>query len=471
DLGVMAPCAKILETARKEKADMIGLSGLITPSLDEMCYVAGEMKREGFEIPLLIGGATTSRMHTAVKIAPRYDHPVIHVLDASRAVGVAGALVSKNQKQELVDKTRSDYEALREKHGSRGGRAARASIDAARRNRLRIDWSAGGSPKPNLIGLESFDGYEVAELIDRIDWKPFFTTWELHGRFPEILEDEKVGEAARGLFADAKEMLEKIVAEQWVRPRAVIGFWPANSVGDDIEVYDDESRAKVRAVIRTLRQQMSRDGEGRANLALADFIAPKDSGKIDWIGGFAVTAGPEVEQRAAAFKKAQDDYSAILLQALGDRLAEAFAERMHERVRREFWGYAPDEDLSNEALIAEQYRGIRPAPGYPACPDHSEKETLFGLLEAEKRAGISLTESFAMTPASSVSGYYFAHPESRYFGLGRIDRDQVEDYAERKGVSLAQAEAWLMPTLSYDPAAESGDKKGKGGKDSVPDAA
>ncbi len=449
DLGVMVPAAKILETALSEGADMIGLSGLITPSLEEMRHVAGEMARQGIEIPLLIGGATTSKAHTAVKIAPRREAPVIHVTDASRAVGIASALISREQKPALLERTRSDYRALRQRHGS-GARAARASLAEARDNRLRLDWSAGASPKPNLIGRQVLTDYPVERLIERIDWKPFFTAWELHGRFPDILKDEKVGESARGLYADAQAMLARILDEDWLSPRAVLGFWPANALGDDIEVYADENRQRVLATLHTLRQQMRRDGEGRPNLALADFVAPKESGVVDWVGGFAVTAGPEVGVRAAAFKEAQDDYSAILLQALGDRLAEAFAEHLHERVRREFWGYASEEDFSNEDLIAERYSGIRPAPGYPACPDHSEKRTLFNLLSVEAATGIKLTESFAMMPVSSVSGWYFAHPESRYFGIGRIDQDQVADYARRKGESRSQIETRMASILAYD---------------------
>jgi len=453
DLGVMVPAAKILETAKAEAADMIGLSGLITPSLDEMCHVAGEMQRIGLDLPLLIGGATTSKAHTAVKIAPRREHPVIHVTDASLAVGVASSLISDKRRAKLLADVEAEYEGLRERHGS-GKRAVRATLADARDKRLSIDWSKGASPEPNLLGREVLRDYPVAPLLERIDWKPFFAAWELHGRFPQLLEDEEIGETARSLYADAQAMLKRILDEGWLKPQAVVGFWPANAVGDDIELYADAERREVRAAVRCLRQQMQRDGKGRANYCLADFVAPKESGRADWLGGFAVTAGREVAERAEAFKKANDDYQAILLQALGDRLAEAFAEHLHERVRREFWGYAADEDLTNEEIVAERYQGIRPAPGYPACPDHSEKRTLFDLLEVEAATGIELTESFAMLPASSVSGWYFAHPESRYFGVGRIGRDQVEDYARRKGVSLAQAEAWLAPNLGYEPEEE-----------------
>ncbi len=450
DLGVMVPAAKILEVALEEKADMIGLSGLITPSLEEMRHVAGEMARQGIELPLLIGGATTSKAHTAVKIAPQRRAPVVHVTDASRAVGVASTLLSESRRPAFMAEVTADYKALRERHGT-SARSARASLAEARANRLRIDWSKGGSPKPALLGRQVLHDYPLDPLIARIDWKPFFAAWELHGRFPEILEDRKVGEASRGLYEDALAMLKRIKEEGWLKPAAVFGFWPANSVGDDVEIYADETRARLVGKMHCLRQQMRRDGEGRANLALSDFLAPRESDRLDWIGGFVVTAGAEVERRAEAFKQAQDDYAAILLQALGDRLAEAFAEQLHERVRREFWGYASDEAFSNEELIQERYRGIRPAPGYPACPDHSEKLTLFRLLATETDIGVSLTESFAMHPASSVSGWYLAHPESRYFGLGRIGRDQVADYASRKGLALSDCERLLAANLAYEP--------------------
>ncbi len=453
DLGVMVPAERILQTALAEKADMIGLSGLITPSLEEMRNVAGEMARRGIDLPLLIGGATTSKAHTAVKIAPRRADPVVHVLDASRAVGVAASLLSKERRGDFMEGIARDYAALRERHGE-GGRSAKASLAEAQANRLTLDWSEGGSPRPALTGRQVFTDYPLAPLIDRIDWKPFFETWELHGRFPAILDDPKVGEAARSLYSDAEAMLDRIVTEGWFKPRAVIGLWPANAVGDDVEIYADEERSRVRAVMHSLRQQMRRDGDGRPNLALADFVAPREidgeAGPLDWIGGFVVTAGKEVQARAEAFKAAEDDYSAILVQALGDRLAEAFAEQLHERVRREFWGYAQDEALSNEELIAERYRGIRPAPGYPACPDHSEKATLFELLGAEAAIGVSLTESYAMTPGASVSGWYLAHPEARYFGLGRIEADQVADYARRKGLRLRDCERLLAANLAYD---------------------
>jgi len=451
DLGVMVPCAKILETAIAEKADIIGLSGLITPSLDEMVYVASEMQREGLSLPLLIGGATTSKMHTAVKIDPAYSAgPVVHVNDASRAVGVVQNLLSGNARAHFSQEVRADYRRMAE--GRRRGRTdrERISIGEARANKAEIGWGGYAPPHPAKPGITVFDDYPVAELVERIDWQPFFTTWELRGRFPDILDDPKYGEAARPLWDDAQAMLKRLVAEGWARPRAVVGFWPAQAETDDIRVFAGDDRKQTLEMVHTLRQQMPREG-AKANLALADYVAPAGSGLVDWLGGFVVTAGPELEERARGFEQAGDMYSSILLKALADRLAEAFAERLHERVRRELWGYAPDESLSNDELVAEAYRGIRPAPGYPACPDHTEKATLFRLLGAEAATGVTLTESFAMWPASSVSGFYFAHPEARYFGLGRIERDQVEDYARRKGESVAWVEKWLAPSLAYDP--------------------
>jgi len=453
DLGVMVPCAKILETAKAEKVDIIGLSGLITPSLEEMAYVASEMQREGLELPLLIGGATTSKIHTAVKIAPNYQGPVVHVLDASRAVGVAGKLASPTLRAPYVQEVANDYERMRESHANKGSGRERLPLADARANALRLDWEGYSPPRPSFEGLRDFQGYDLEELIACIDWTPFFSTWELHGRYPTILEDEKVGEAARGVFADAQRMLERMVAESWPGPRAVLGFWPAASEGDDILLFADAERQRELTRVFGLRQQIARrEGRERPHLALADFVAPR-GGPPDWLGGFCVTAGPEIEERVAAAKARQDDYEAILIQSLGDRFAEAFAERLHQRVRTEFWGYAPEEALSNAELIAEKYRGIRPAPGYPACPDHTEKRTLLPLLEAERRCGVRLTESCAMQPASSVSGWLFSHPESRYFGVGRIERDQVEDYAARKGWDLDEAERWLAPNLAYDPLA------------------
>ena len=452
DLGVMVPVATILGTARKENADIIGLSGLITPSLDEMCYVAAEMKRQGFELPLLIGGATTSKVHTAVKIAVNYDGPLVYVTDASRAVGVVGSLMSESDSETFAADVRDEYAGIRAAHGRGRAEKKRISLADARANRTKIDWPAYTPPAPAKPGLTVFDDYDLAELVTRIDWGPFFQTWELAGRFPDILDDAKVGEAARSLYADAQAMLQRIVGEKWLTARGVIGLWPANTVGeDDIEVFTDENRSGVLATIHTLRQQMARDRADRANRALADFVAPRETGLADHIGGFAVTAGHGTDDVVRDFEGRHDDYGAVMVKALADRLAEAFAERLHDRVRTEFWGYADGESLSNEDLIAERYVGIRPAPGYPACPDHTEKRTLFALLEAEKNAGVALTDSFAMVPAASVSGYYLAHPESRYFGVGRIHRDQVADYARRKGITVAEAERWLAPNLAYDP--------------------
>ena len=448
DLGVMVPHTKILETAKAENADMIGLSGLITPSLEEMCTVAQEMKRAGFTVPLLIGGATTSKVHTAVKIDPNYDQPVIHVTDASRAVGVAQNLVSPDRRGALAQSVRDDYETVRQAHAGREQKGKQLAVDAARANRHAVAWQGYAPPRPPRLGLQTFDDYDLAELTTRIDWTPFFRTWELAGNYPAILDDDVVGEVARSLFNDAQAMLQRIVGDGWLKARGVIGFFPANSVGDDVEIYADDDRTAVVATAHFLRQQMVKRS-GRPNHCLADYVAPKETGIADYIGGFAVTAGHDIEDQLAHFKADHDDYSDILLKALADRLAEAFAERMHERVRKEFWGYDPDEGLTNEELVKERYRGIRPAPGYPACPDHSEKPMLFDLLQAKERAGIHLTEGYAMLPASSVSGFYFAHPDSRYFGIGRIARDQVEDYAQRRGVSLEQAERWLSPNLMY----------------------
>ena len=453
DLGVMVPSARILETARREGVDMIGLSGLITPSLDEMCHVAGEMARGDFDLPLLIGGATTSKAHTAVRIAPNYAGPLVHVTDASRAVGVAGTLMSSERRGGFASRIRSEYDRIREAHEGAEGARPRLPLGEARANRPPFDWGAYDPPRPALPGVTAFDDYDLAELARYIDWGPFFAAWELAGRFPDILEDERVGDAARSLHADAQEMLARLIAERWTRARAVIGFWPANSVGhDDIAVFADGGRDGRLATLHTLRQQMPRERAGRHNRALADFVAPAETGLPDHIGGFAVSAGSGIEEKAAEFERDRDDYSAIMVKALGDRLAEAFAERMHERVRREFWGYAADERLGNAELIAEAYRGIRPAPGYPACPDHSEKGTLFMLLDATRHTGIALTTSYAMTPAASVSGLYFAHPEARYFGVGRIGPDQVGDYAARKGADRSEVERWLASNLSYTPA-------------------
>ena len=451
DLGVMVPAQKILDTARERNVDIIGLSGLITPSLDEMCHVAAEMEREGFDLPLLIGGATTSRVHTAVKISPNYHRSqAIYVTDASRAVGVVSGLMSPEERPKAIAKVRDEYMRMAESYARGQAEKHRTAIADARANRSKIGWASYTPPRPSFLGTRSFKAYDLAELARYIDWTPFFQAWELKGAFPRILEDDKYGEAARPLFDDATAMLKQLIAEKWLTANGVVGFWPANSVGDDIEVYADETRETKIATLHTLRQQMARDGT-RANLALADFVAPKDTGLADYIGGFAVTAGIGEEDVARRFERANDDYSKILVKSLADRLAEAFAEALHEKVRRELWAYAPEEMLTNEQLIAEGYAGIRPAPGYPAQPDHTEKRTLFALLDAEKVIGVKLTESFAMWPAAAVSGLYFSHPESRYFGVGKIGRDQVADYAARKGWELEEAERWLAPILNYDP--------------------
>ncbi len=453
DLGVMVPAAKILETAKAERADIIGLSGLITPSLDEMCHLAAELERNNFDVPLLIGGATTSRVHTAVKIDPNYQRgPVVHVNDASRAVGVASALLSPERRAGYVTEVRNEYEKIATAHARAQADKRRLTLQQARDNGLKIDWTKAKPVKPSFIGIKSLDDYPLNELVGCIDWTPFFQTWELSGRYPAILDDPKQGAAARSLFDDAQAMLKQIVDEKWFRARAAIGFWPANTIGDDIAVYADDARSRKIATFHTLRQQLEKR-EGRHNVALSDFIAPKTSGVADYIGAFVVTAGIGEDVIADRFKHANDDYSSILVKALADRLAEAFAERLHQRVRKEFWGYAPDETLSNDELILEKYQGIRPAPGYPAQPDHTEKATLFRLLDAEKSAGVKLTESFAMWPGSSVSGLYFSHEEAEYFGVGKIELDQVEDYAARKNWTVAETERWLMPILNYIPAA------------------
>lgn len=451
DLGVMVPTTKILETAIAEKVDVIGLSGLITPSLDEMVHVAAEMERQGFDIPLLIGGATTSRVHTAVKIHPRYEAgQAIYVTDASRAVGVVSALLSAEQKPAYIDGIRSEYAKVAEAHARNEREKQRLPLSRARDNAHKIDWSAYSAVKPQFFGTRVFETYDLEELSRYIDWTPFFQTWELKGRFPAILDDEKQGEAARQLYSDAQAMLKKIIEENWFRPRAVIGFWPANAVGDDIRLFTDESRGEELATFFTLRQQLSKR-DGRPNVALSDFVAPVDSGVADYVGGFVVTAGIEEVAIAERFERANDDYSSILVKALADRFAEAFAERMHERVRKEFWGYAPDEAFAGEELIGEAYAGIRPAPGYPAQPDHTEKKTLFALLDATNAAGVELTESYAMWPGSSVSGIYIGHPESYYFGVAKVERDQVLDYARRKDMPVEEVERWLGPVLNYVP--------------------
>ncbi len=449
DLGVMVPAETILETARERNADVIGLSGLITPSLDQMVHVAKEMERLGFETPLLIGGATTSKVHTAVKIEPGYHGPVVHVLDASRAVGVVSRLLDRNRREAFVREVRDDYREARERRASKRAKSELLDLEEARARRFRTDWSSYAPPAPAKPGIHVFDPVPIAEIVPYIDWTPFFQAWELHGKHPDLLDDAEVGEQARALLADAHALLERIEAERLLRPRAVVGLFPAAAVGDDVKVFGDGDRSDVRAVVHGLRQQFEK--KGRENLCLSDYVAPEDTGLADWIGAFAVSAGHGVDELAAGFEAEHDDYSAILAKSLADRLAEALAELMHERVRTELWGYAPEESLDNEDLIRERYRGIRPAPGYPACPDHTEKRTLFSLLDAEGRADVHLTESCAMTPGASVSGWYFAHPGARYFGVGRVGRDQVEDYAERKGMSVEEAERWLAPSLDYDP--------------------
>ncbi|MBV9420703.1 MAG: methionine synthase [Alphaproteobacteria bacterium] len=454
DLGVMVPPQKILDAAKEQGANIIGLSGLITPSLDEMVHVANEMERQGFDIPLLIGGATTSRVHTAVKIDPGYRRgQTVYVTDASRAVGVASSLLSKNLKETFVADVRKEYEDIARTHAAQRAPGRRLTLAQARANKLKLDFANYKPPMPTFFGTRVYQDYDLAELAKYIDWTPFFQTWELVGKYPSILEDATVGEAARNLFNDAQKMLEKIVGEKWLTAKAVVGFYPANSVGDDdVEIYGDKARKFPIHTLHTLRQQMARENN-RPNMALADYIAPKGVAD-DYIGAFVVTAGIGEDDVVKRFKDAHDDYSAILLSALADRLAEAFAERMHERVRRDFWGYSHNENFTNEQLIAEAYRGIRPAPGYPAQPEHSEKATLFKLLDAEHKIGVGLTESYAMWPGSSVSGFYYSHPDSRYFGVGKIERDQVEDYAKRKGWDMPTAERWLGPLLNYDPRAK-----------------
>lgn len=452
DLGVMVPAATILEEARAHSVDIIGLSGLITPSLDEMVYVGKEMERLGFNIPLLIGGATTSKVHTAVKIAPQYSNPVVYVPDASRAVGVASQLLSSTQKKDYVAGVRDEYATIKDRHEKGRGAKKLATLQAARDNKYKIDWADFTPVKPSFLGTRVFEDYDLTELAERIDWTPFFQTWDLHGAYPRILKDDMVGEMARNLFADAQAMLKQIIAEKWFKPKAVVGFWPANAINDDdICLYTDDTRAQEALVVHSLRQQMERTGGNtRANMCLTDFIAPAETGLADYMGCFVVTTGQEADDRAKAYEADHDDYQAIMVKALADRFAEAFAERLHERVRTELWGYVDSEDLTNEDLIKENYEGIRPAPGYPACPDHTEKPGLFAALDATNQIAVSLTESHAMLPVASVSGYYFAHPEAQYFGIGRINKDQVEDYAARKGMTIAEAERWLAPNLAYD---------------------
>jgi 5-methyltetrahydrofolate--homocysteine methyltransferase len=453
DLGVMVPARKILDAARNENADIIGLSGLITPSLDEMCHVAAEMEREGFKIPLLIGGATTSRVHTAVKITPNYQlGQTIYVTDASRAVGVMSSLMSDTERTSYVANVRLEYVKIRDAYLRGETNKTRLALQVARSNRYKVDWVGYTPPAPTFLGTRTFKHYKLAELVPYIDWTPFFATWELNGRYPRIFEDNVVGAQAKALFADARAMLQRLLEGRWLTANGVIGFWPANASGDDIELFAETERDTPLATLHTLRQQMARANQrDRANVALADFVAPLASGLKDYVGAFALTTGIGEEDALLRHFDKTDDYSRIMVKALADRLVEAFAERLHERVRREFWGYAVKENLSKEDLIAEKYQGIRPAPGYPAQPDHTEKATIFALLDAEKEAGIKLTESFAMWPGAAVSGLYLAHPDCHYFGVGKVERDQVQDYALRKGWSIQEAERWLGPVLNYDP--------------------
>ena len=449
DLGVMVPAQKILDTAVEIGADAVGLSGLITPSLDEMVNVASEMQRRGFEIPLLVGGATTSRAHTAVKVDRKYDGPVVWVKDASRSVPTLAALLSDAQRPKLLADVKTDYDALRARHATKHDRPM-VTVEQARANRTPIEWDGYQPPAPKSPGVHVLEDYDIGELRDYIDWQPFFNAWEMKGKFPDILHNPTTGETARSLYDDAQVMLDRIIAEKWLRANAVFGFFPASAVGDDIELYADDNRTEVLTTLRNLRQQ-GEHREGVPNRSLGDFVAPRETGLPDHVGAFAVTAGLGAQDRIVAFKAEQDDYSAILLESLADRLAEAFAERLHQRVRTEFWGHVVDETLDNEALIAEKYEGIRPAPGYPACPEHTEKQTLWELLDVEASTGIELTESMAMWPGAAVSGWYFSHPQSQYFVVGRVGRDQVADYAERKGWTMTEAERWLSPNLGYDP--------------------
>lgn len=450
DLGVMVPVEKIIEVAIAENVDIIGMSGLITPSLDEMVHNVKAFHKAGLTIPSIIGGATCSKIHTAVKIAPHSPTGAIYIADASRAVPMVSKLISNDTRQATIDATYAEYDMMREKRLSQTKRKTIVSIDAARENRCQHDWDNYTPFTPNVLGRQVFDDYPLEDLVNRIDWTPFFRSWELHGRYPDILDDKVVGEEARKLYKDGKAMLETIISEKWLTAKAVIGLFPANTVNhDDIELYTDETRTEVEMTTHHLRMQLERVGND--NFCLSDFVAPKASGVADYMGGFAVTAGHGIDEHVARFEANHDDYNAIMLKCLADRLAEAFAERMHERVRKEFWGYAADEVLDNEALIREKYKGIRPAPGYPACPDHTEKGLLWDLLKPDETIGLNITESYAMFPTAAVSGWYFAHPKSRYFGVTNVGKDQVEDYAARKGMSLAEAERWLAPVLDYDP--------------------
>ena len=448
DLGVMVPCEKILAAAREHGVAIIGLSGLITPSLDEMAHVARELTREGFDLPLLIGGATTSKAHTAVKIAPGYNHSVVHVLDASRAVGVVGSLVNADLQTDFAKKVRADYDQIRQTHQDKGVKTL-WTLEQARANRFQSNWAEIDIPIPAFTGVKVLSQQPLDQLIDYIDWSPFFHTWELRGRYPTIFNDPVVGQKAKELYDDARALLRKIVDQRLFTANGVYGFFPANSQGDDIEVYCDDSRTAVLTTFHTLRQQ-SEKPQGQSSFALADFVAPKESGRADYIGAFAVTTGIGVDVLCKEFERDHDDYNSIMAKALADRLAEAFAEFLHKQAR-DAWGYGKSEALSTEDLIREKYRGIRPAPGYPACPDHTEKRLLFDLLSVEQQTGITLTESFAMWPAASVSGLYFAHPEAKYFAVGKIGKDQVLDYQARKGMPLLELERWLGPNLNYEP--------------------
>ena len=448
DLGVMVPAQRIIEEAKKHDVDIIGLSGLITPSLDEMVHFAKEMEREGFTIPLIIGGATTSRIHAAVKVAPNYSGAAVHVLDASRSVTVCSSLLNRDGRDAYIKGIKDEYAKAREAHLNKRSDKRFLSIDDARNFRMQINLNGSIAPKPTFTGTKVFEAFPLEELVPYIDWTPFFHTWELRGSYPKIFDDKFVGVEAKKLYDDARALLKKIVDENLLQANGVIGFWPANSTGDDIELYTDETRNTLLTRIHTLRQQAEKV-KGEPYYALSDFIAPKDSGIPDYFGGFAVTAGIGCDELVAKFEKDHDDYNSIMAKAIADRLAEAFAEKMHELVRRKYWGYAKSEHLSSDELIKEEYQGIRPAPGYPACPDHTEKTTLFELLKAEDNAQMHLTESLAMTPAASVSGFYFAHPQARYFGLGKISKDQVDDYAVRKNLSVEEIERWLGPNLNY----------------------
>jgi len=453
DLGVMVPADKILDKAEEHNADAIGLSGLITPSLDEMIHVAREMKKRKMDLPLLIGGATTSRLHTAVKIDPEYEGSIIHVLDASRAVSIAGDVISKQRREGVKQEVKKEYEELREQHENRQNRKQLLSYEDAQKNKTDIDWSGYEPPKPSFLGEKVFEDYPISELRNYIDWSPFFRTWMLTGKHPDILDDDEVGEQAQALFDDAQELLDRIVEENLLKAKAVIGFYPANAYGNDVKLFEDENQSKEKAEFHFLRQQ-TKKRSGQPNSCLSDYIAPEETEITEYIGFFAVTAGLGIEPIIDEYKKANDDYNVILVKAVADRLAEAFAERMHERVRKEFWGYSDEENLSNEELIAESYSGIRPAPGYPACPDHTEKHILFDLMDVEKNTEIELTESFAMYPASSVSGIYFSHPQSRYFRVGNIGEDQVTDYTKRKLLTKEIVEKWLSPIIDYEPTKE-----------------